>query len=832
LHVDDDPVLQEIMKLMLQDLEGSIEIDNASSVDEGLAKLAAKTYDLVVSDYDMPMKNGLDFLQQIRQNKNLTPFILFTGKGREEVAIRALNLGADGYYNKQGTPETVYGELAHGITLVTEKAKANSALEASEKRYHTLMDNAAEAIFIHDIKGKILDVNEQACKNLQYTKEELLSKSIKDISVTAENDKRLNEIWSKVLTGNTISLQSTQIRKDKSRFPVEVTLSIISFDKEKLVIALVKDITERKKAEDYLKFSKEFSESIINSVDEMLLVIDVNDFKIVDGNVAALKQTGCSKAELIGKTCFAMTHHSSFHCQAPNDICPIHEMLETGTPVKVEHKHFDKNNNELFVEVSVYPIRNVEGKIIQATHISRDITETKKDNAISKSTCNELNSLFLAMNEGFCLHELVYNEFGKAVDYTILEVNPAYELILGLKKNEVIGRRGSDVYGSNEAPYLEEYAKVAETKEPVIFETYFAPLKKNFSISIFSPNKDQFATVFTDITERKKAEENIRVSKQRLKDAQRVAHIGTWDLAVETGVLLWDEETYKVFGFLTDIVPSVEKFLERIHPDDLAFVKQSIEGGLKGNPYDIDMRIIRMDGALRVANATGKAEFDDEGKPVRFFGMIQDITERKNVEEKLKNLKAFDERIINSLGDALLVIDPDNYKIITVNEAALKQIKMKKDDVIGKTCHEMTHHSSIPCQPPNDICPIQAVIETGNPVTVEHVHLDENNNPRIVEVWARPVINPEGKNVIIHVAKDITEHKEAEERLELMMDQLVLVNEKLGVVGSMTRHDVRNKLSTVTGYAYLLKKKHSDQADIVEGLGKMEQAVKESMKIF
>lgn len=449
MHVDDDPVLQEIMKLMLQDLEGSIEIDNASSVDEGLAKLAAKTYDLVVSDYDMPMKNGLDFLQQIRQNKNLTPFILFTGKGREEVAIRALNLGADGYYNKQGTPETVYGELAHGITLVTEKAKANSALEASEKRYHTLMDNAAEAIFIHDIKGKILDVNEQACKNLQYTKEELLSKSIKDISVTAENDKRLNEIWSKVLTGNTISLQSTQIRKDKSRFPVEVTLSIISFDKEKLVIALVKDITERKKAEDYLKFSKEFSESIINSVDEMLLVIDVNDFKIVDGNVAALKQTGCSKAELIGKTCFAMTHHSSFHCQ-----------------------------------------------------------------------------------------------------------------------------------------------------------------------------------------------------------------------------------------------------------------------------------------------------------------------------------------------------------------------------------------------PPNDICPIQAVIETGNPVTVEHVHLDENNNPRIVEVWARPVINPEGKNVIIHVAKDITEHKEAEERLELMMDQLVLVNEKLGVVGSMTRHDVRNKLSTVTGYAYLLKKKHSDQADIVEGLGKMEQAVKESMKIF
>jgi len=64
------------------------------------------------------------------------------------------------------------------------------------------------------------------------------------------------------------------------------------------------------------------------------------------------------------------------------------------------------------------------------------------------------------------------------------------------------------------------------------------------------------------------------------------------------------------------------------------------------------------------------------------------------------------------------------------------------------------------------------------------------------------------------------------------MDQLVLVNEKLGVVGSLTRHDVRNKLSAVTGYAYLLKKKHADQADIVDGLGKMEQAVKDTVRIF
>jgi signal transduction histidine kinase len=82
------------------------------------------------------------------------------------------------------------------------------------------------------------------------------------------------------------------------------------------------------------------------------------------------------------------------------------------------------------------------------------------------------------------------------------------------------------------------------------------------------------------------------------------------------------------------------------------------------------------------------------------------------------------------------------------------------------------------------------------------------------------------------LSKEIAERKNVELELNRTMEKLVSVNEKLGVVGSLTRHDVRNKLSTVTGYAYLLKKKHSEQEDIVEGLSKMEQAVKDSMKIF
>lgn len=166
LHVDDDSMLLQVAKEILQDMNSSLQIDFASSVDEALTKLSTEHYDVIISDYEMPVKDGLDFLKILKKEHKQIPFILFTGKGREEVAMQALNLGADGYYNKQGSPETVYGELIHCIKTVQERWRIKQALEESEKRYSALMEQASDAIYVHDSKGIIIDVNQRACKNL------------------------------------------------------------------------------------------------------------------------------------------------------------------------------------------------------------------------------------------------------------------------------------------------------------------------------------------------------------------------------------------------------------------------------------------------------------------------------------------------------------------------------------------------------------------------------------------------------------------------------------------------------------------------------------------
>jgi len=121
------------------------------------------------------------------------------------------------------------------------------------------------------------------------------------------------------------------------------------------------------------------------------------------------------------------------------------------------------------------------------------------------------------MQEGICFHEIVYDNAGVAADYIITGVNSAYEAITGLKGQDVVGRKASVLYGTGKPPYLELYAEVARTGKPTSFETYFPPMAKHFSISVFSPEKGEFVTVFTDITQRKKEHQELEQYRDRLE---------------------------------------------------------------------------------------------------------------------------------------------------------------------------------------------------------------------------------------------------------------------------------------------------------------------------
>jgi PAS domain S-box-containing protein len=286
LYVDDDSCSQEITKQIMNDIDSSFEFDNACCVKEAFKKLATENFDVIVSDYEMPQKNGLQFLKELREQNIQIPFILFTGKSREEVAIKALNLGADGYHNKQDPPEIVYRELSHSISVLFDRDTAKHAFEESEKRYRVLMEKASETIFVHNIEGQIVDANQQAYKKLGYTKEELSKMTIADIDGEAIHTGKGDRLWPIVISGETMTFESSYKRKDGSVFPIEVSLGPIAIKNETFVMALAKDITERKEAEERRKVLerklKDYSE-------HLKWLVDLRTAQLKDANERLIK---------------------------------------------------------------------------------------------------------------------------------------------------------------------------------------------------------------------------------------------------------------------------------------------------------------------------------------------------------------------------------------------------------------------------------------------------------------------------------------------------------------------------------------------------------------
>lgn len=144
------------------------------------------------------------------------------------------------------------------------------------------------------------------------------------------------------------------------------------------------------------------------------------------------------------------------------------------------------------------------------------IEEQEKTRETLKTSEENLKSILNSMSEGLCLHEIIYEE-GKPVNYRILDTNPAYGEILNVDTKKAIGMLATEFYQVELAPFLEIYAKVAESGEPVAFENYVRSMNRYFLISAFSPKKGQFVTLFEDVTKRKEAEEEL---ENRTEDLQ------------------------------------------------------------------------------------------------------------------------------------------------------------------------------------------------------------------------------------------------------------------------------------------------------------------------
>jgi PAS domain S-box-containing protein len=429
-------------------------------------------------------------------------------------------------------------------------------------------------------------------------------------------------------------------------------------------------------------------------------------------------------------------------------------------------------------------------------------------NAFAESE-KRYEQLYNSMNEGLARHDIVYDASGKAVDYIITDVNPAFEKNTGITAADAIGKRASMLYGTSEPPYLDVYAKVAATGEAAVFETFFAPMGKYFSVSAFSPEKGKFATMFSDVTIRKKIEEQLKQSQRDLTRAQAVADIGNWRLDLLHDELMWSEETYRIFGVTPGIPMTYEKFLEIIHPRDREYVDKKWNAALNGEPYDIEHRIL-VDGRTKWVREKADLEFDDDKKLTGGFGTVQDITERKEAEESLLKEKEFTETTINSLPGVFYLFG-ENGKFLRWNR--------NFELVTGYTTREFSELSPPDLFAPEEKDRVTAAIHTvfvDGKASIE-ANLVSKNGKKTFYYFTGYRMLDEGVPYLIGSGIDISERVKAEQEVKKLNQELVhraleleASNRELEVFAYSVSHDLRAPLRSMQGFSEVLLEDFSE----------------------
>ena len=458
-----------------------------------------------------------------------------------------------------------------------------------------------------------------------------------------------------------------------------------------------------------------------------------------------------------------------------------------------------------------------------------DISKRKiAEEALRKSE-QRFHDLFSSMSEGFALHEIICDEKGKPCDYRFIDVNPAFEQLTGLKREDVVGKTVLQVLPDEDPKWIEIYGSVALTGEPVHFENYSPVLNRHYEAFSYRPALSQFAVIFMDITQRKLAEEELcrhrdnleelvkeRTTELEARNKQLIAEIAQRKKAENALRLagaynrslieasLDPLVTIDVNGRITDVNKATEKVTGRSRREligtdfsDYFTEPEKARTGYKqvfseGKVQDYPLDILRSDGHITPVLYNAAVYHDQSGNVLGVFAAARDITERMQMEEKIKKTALDWQVTFDSIKDHVMILD-NNFKIDRVNAAAASFFNLPHDHVVQNNCFSLMHCSDKPI----DGCPLTTMLKTKKHEEVEHY--DDRR-----DMWflasVDPVVNDKGEIIrVIHTVKDITERKRAEEEKKRLESQLVQAQkiEALGKLAGGIAHDFNNVLQPI-----------------------------------
>ncbi|WP_139175868.1 PAS domain S-box protein [Halobellus clavatus] len=330
--------------------------------------------------------------------------------------------------------------------------------------------------------------------------------------------------------------------------------------------------------------------------------------------------------------------------------------------------------------------------------------------------------------------------------------------------------------------------------------------------------------IFQDVTERKEREQELRETKERLDLAVEGANLGIWDWNLETDAVTFNDRWATMLGLSpNEIEPHLDSWEERVHPDDMAHVEASLTAHLEGEAelYDCEHRMRTADGDWKWIRDVGRVvERDADGTPVRAVGIHLDIDQRKQYEETLEQTREELRQIIDLVPDLIFAKEEEGVYLLA-NETTADAYGLTPEAVEGKTEREIIPNADESADFRKDD---RQVIESGEPLEIPQEELTRaDGETRLLRTTKIPyTVAGSDTNAVLGYARDITDLKSYEQRLEEQRDNLKILNQ-------IVRHDIRNNLNIVLGYAEYLEA-HVDEAG-AEYLDPVLNAAREAVDI-
>jgi PAS domain S-box-containing protein len=583
---------------------------------------------------------------------------------------------------KQAKEELQPGEERAPTNFETLIQRAEAETVASKTKLEAALASMGDAVFISDIEGRFVEFNDAFATFHKFRNKEECATTFAEypefLEVFMPNGELAPvEQWAvpRALRGETATnAEYTLRRKDTG----EMWVGSYSFapirDLDGVITGSVvagRDITERKRAEQELRRHRDHLEQLVKErtaelelrnseleteirerkrVMELLLQSEQRYRAVVEDQTETINRVSCEGnytfvndvfCRFFGKTRGELLGCNWQPDAHPDDRTKIEELLATLSPanpvVTIENRVFDGSGDIRWMQFVNRGFFDDHGRLIESQAVGRDITEQKVIKQALRASEEQYRLLFEQMICGIMLVEVIFDAAGAPCDYRLVQANPAFETLTGVSAQGEIGKTSKDMSIGWPPEIVQEFYRVAVTGEPIQYERFNETLGRHYETRVFSPRRGQFAIVFTDITERKRFEQEVSEYTEEVQDLYDHAPCGYHSLDADGLFLRINDTELKMLGYEAHELIGKKGFFDLVEPERRwAFYENFAKFKELGYANGIQYVLLRKDGSKLPVLLSATAIRDACGNFALSCGSLLDITDHYRAEEALK----------------------------------------------------------------------------------------------------------------------------------------------------------------------------------------------------